>query len=381
MALSMAFAMGWQILWPLILGFGLSAVIQAVVSHRQMGKLLPNDKPRTIARASLLGAASSSCSYAAVAIARTIFRKGGNFTAAMSFEIASTNLIIELGIIMLLLLGWQFAVAEFVGGPIMIAILAFLLHRFLTKRMIDDARTQANKGVAGKMEGHAAMGDMSVQGNASVMKKLFSSEGRTAVSHYFVMDCASIWKDIVLGLVIAGCLAAWVPMSFWQTLFLSNDPRLAAIWGPIIAPLIAVLSFACSVGNVPLAAVLWNSGISFGGVISFIFADLLIIPIILIYAKYYGWKMASAISVMFYIAMVLAGYVVEILFGLSHIIPTERNAQVLTAALSWNYTTYLNIFFLLVAAALVWRFMRTGGPMMLRMMDKPSDDHKHAHTH
>ena len=374
-ALSMAFAMGWEILWPLILGFGLSAAIQAVVSHRQMGKLLPDDKPRTIVKASLLGAASSSCSYAAVAISRTIFKKGGNFTAAMAFEIASTNLVIELGIIMLLLLGWQFTAAEFIGGPIMIAVLAFLLHRFMSKRLVDGARLQADKGLAGKMEGHAAMDDMSVKGNASTIKKLLSPEGRTAISHYFVMDWASIWTDIVLGLLIAGALAAWVPTSFWQTLFISNNPTLAAIWGPIIAPLIAVLSFVCSVGNVPLAAVLWNSGISFGGVVSFIFADLLIIPIIRIYAKYYGWKMAGFLSLVFYVAMVIAGYAVEFLFGIFHLIPTTRNALVLDAAVSWNYTTILNIIFLLLAAALVWRFSRTGGPMMLKMMNKPEHSH------
>jgi uncharacterized membrane protein YraQ (UPF0718 family) len=378
-ALSMAFAMGWEILWPLILGFGLSAAIQAVVSHRQMGKLMPDDKPKTIVKASLLGAASSSCSYAAVAISRTIFKKGGNFTAAMSFEVASTNLVLELGIIMLLLLGWQFTAAEFIGGPIMIAALAFLLHRFMSKRLVDGARLQANKGVAGKMEGHAAMDDMSVKGNAPIIKKLFSPDGLTAVSHYFVMDWASIWTDIVLGLLIAGALAAWVPTSFWHTLFISNNPTLAAVWGPIIAPLVAVLSFVCSVGNVPLAAVLWNAGISFGGVVSFIFADLLIIPIIRIYAKYYGWKMAGFLSLVFYIAMVLAGYAVELLFGLFHLIPTTRNAQVLNAAVSWNYTTILNIIFLLLAAAMVWRFMRTGGPMMLRMMNSPAVAHTDKH--
>lgn len=371
--------MGWEILWPLILGFGLSAIIQTVVSHRKMGELLPDDKPRTIAKSSLLGAASSSCSYAAVAISRTIFRKGGNFTAAMAFEIASTNLVIELGIIMLLLLGWQFTAAEFIGGPIMIAILAFLLHRFLTKRMVNDARIQANKGMAGRMEGHAAMDGMSVMGNTSVLKKLLSAEGRTAVSHFFIMDWASIWTDIVLGLLIAGALAAWVPVSFWHTLFISNNPTAAALWGPIIAPLIAVISFVCSVGNVPLAAVLWNSGISFGGVVSFIFADLLIIPIIRIYAKYYGWKMAGFLSLVFYIAMVLAGYAVEFLFGIFHLIPTERNAQVLNATVSWNYTTILNIVFLLLVVALVWRFMRTGGPMMLRMMKTPAKAHSHEH--
>jgi uncharacterized membrane protein YraQ (UPF0718 family) len=374
--------MGWEILWPLILGFALSGAVQAVVSHKQMAKLLPDDSPRTIAKASLLGAASSSCSYASVALARSIFKKGGNFTAAMAFEVASTNLVIELGIIMLLLLGWQFTAAEFVGGPIMIVFLVIIFRRFLKKRMVDDARTKANMNIAGRMEGHAAMDDMAVTGKGSIWQKLRSPDGRTATSHFFVMDWASIWIDIVIGLLIAGALAAWVPQSFWQAFFFVKHPVIAAVWGPLVGPLIAVFSFVCSVGNVPLAAVLWNGGISFGGVVSFIFADLIIIPIIRIYAKYYGWKMAGFLFVTFYAAMALAGYAIEGLFGLLHPTPHFRNAKVLDAAVSFNYTTILNIVFLLVAGVLVWRFLRTGGPAMLKMMSmKPSDMEHVSHQH
>lgn len=385
-ALSMAFAMGWEILWPLILGFTLSGAIQAVVSHKQMSELLPDDKPKTLAKASLLGAASSSCSYAAVALSRSIFKKGGNFTAAMAFEMGSTNLVIELGIIMALLLSWQFTAAEFVGGPIMIALLAIMFRRYLSQKLVKEAREQTNKGLSGKMEGHAAMDDMAVEGDKSIWQKLISPEGRTATSHFFVMDWASIWTDIVLGLLIAGALAAWVPESFWQHLFFTDRPLLAGIWGPLVGPLIAIVSFVCSVGNVPLAAVLWNGGISFGGVISFIFADLLIIPIIRIYAKYYGKKMAAFLFVTFYTAMVIAGYLVELLFQLLHLVPHVRNATVLEAGISWNYTTWLNIVFLLLAAALVWRFMRTGGPMMLKMMSEPAmagghEGHGSHHCH
>ena len=369
-ALKTAFAMGWEILWPLILGFGLSGAIQAVVSHRQMGRLLPNDKPKTLALSVGLGAASSSCSYAAVALARSIFRKGANFTAAMTFEIASTNLVVELGIILAVLMGWQFTAAEFAGGPLMIIMLALLFRRYLTPKMVAAARKQAEKGLAGRMEGHAAMDDMAVGGNRSIWQKLRSPEGRTATSHFFVMDWASIWSDIVIGLLIAGALAAWVPHSWWQALFLSNHPTWSVIWGPLIGPLIAVLSFVCSVGNVPLAAVLWNGGISFGGVVSFIFADLIVLPIIRIYAKYYGWKMAGFLFATFYVAAVVAGYLVEGLFALLHLIPSSRNAQVLAASVQWNYTTVLNIIFLLIAVALVWRFLRTGGPAMLKMMNR-----------
>lgn len=374
-ALSTAFAMGWEILWPLILGFGLSGAIQAVVSHKQMSKLLPDDKPRTLVKASFLGAASSSCSYAAVALARSIFRKGGNFTSAMAFEIASTNLVIELGIIMILLLGWQFTAAEFTGGPIMIALLAILFRRFLTKRRVVEAKIQADRGLSGRMEGHAAMDDMAVDGHATVLQKLKSPAGITATSHFFVMDWVSIWTDIVIGLLIAGALAAWVPEHVWQSVFFVRHPLVSAVWGPLVGPLIAVFSFVCSVGNVPLAAVLWNGGISFGGVISFIFADLIVIPVVRIYAKYYGWKMAGFLFVTFYAAMTGAGYIIEALFALIHLTPHLRNAKVLDAAVSWNYTTVLNIVFLVIAGSLVWRFLHTGGPTMLKMMSRTSQSH------
>ncbi|HUY85305.1 MAG TPA: permease [Candidatus Dormibacteraeota bacterium] len=378
-ALKLAGGMGWEILWPLVLGFGLSAAIQAVVSRRQMSRLLPDDRSRTLALATALGTASSSCSYAAVAIARSVFRKGADFTAAMAFEIASTNLVIELGLIMWLLLGWQFTLAEFIGGPIMIIFLAILFRRFLTPRLVTAARAQAEKGLAGRMEGHAAMDDMAVRGDAPLLNKLLSRQGRTATSHFFVMDWASVWTDIILGLLIAGAIAAWVPMSFFEKFFFTTHPLVSVIWGPLVGPLLSVVSFVCSVGNVPLAAVLWNGGISFGGVISFIFADLIILPIVNIYRKYYGWKMAGFLFATFYAAMVGAGYVIEGLFALLHLTPHVRNATVLEAALRWNYTTVLNIIFLVIAAALVWRFLRTGGPMMLRMMNRPPTTHEHHH--
>ncbi len=370
-ALQMSLAMGWQILWPLVLGFALSGAIQAVVSHYQMSKLLPDSSPKTLLKASLLGAASSSCSYAAVAMARSVFRKGGNFAAAMTFEIASTNLVIELGIITWLLLGWQFALAEIIGGIVMILTLSVLFRKFLTKQLLQSAAAQTHKGLSGRMEGHAAMDDMAIKGDAPVLKKLFSKQGITATSHFFVMDWASIWSDIVIGLLIAGALAAWVPEHFWQSFFFAGNPVLAAVWGPIVGPIIAMLSFVCSVGNIPLAVVLWNGGISFGGVASFIFADLIIVPILLIYKKYYGLKMSGFILATFYAAMVVAGYVVEGLFALFRLTPTARGAATLAPHLSFNYTTVLNIVLLLLAGALVWRFMRTGGPMMLKMMNKP----------
>jgi uncharacterized membrane protein YraQ (UPF0718 family) len=370
-ALSMALAMGWEILWPLILGFALSAVVQAVVSHREMARLLPDDRPRSIATALALGAASSSCSYAAVALARALFRKGANFTAAMAFEMASTNLVAELSIIMLAFLGWQLTLAEFVGAPIMVALLVLLFRRFLTRELLEEAKAQADRGIAGRMEGHAEM-DMSVSEGGTLWQRITSEEGFTAISHYFVMDWASVWPDIAGGLLIAGALAAWVPAEFWQSFFLVDHPLVAKLWGPIVGPLVAVISFVCSVGNIPLAAVLWNGGISFGGVIAFIFADLIVLPVLNIYRKYYGSKMAGFLFVTFYAAMAGAALIVELIFDALGLVPAQRNARVVEASLTWNYTTWLNIAFLVLAGLLVWRFLKTGGPAMLRMMNRPA---------
>jgi uncharacterized protein len=369
-ALWMAFAMGWEILWPLILGFTLSGIVQAVVSHSEMSRLLPDDRPRSIAIALGLGAASSSCSYAAVALARSIFRKGANFTAAMAFELASTNLVLELSIIIIVLMGWQFALAEFVGAPIMVAVMVLLSRRFLSPRLLREAKEQADRGITGRMEGMADM-DMAVT-EGSLWHRITSEEGLTAISQYFVMDWASVWMDIVGGLLIAGALAAWVPHEFWQGFFLADHPLLAKLWGPLIGPLVAVISFVCSVGNIPLAAVLWNSGISFGGVIAFIFADLIVLPILDIYRKYYGLRMTGFILATFYAAMALAALIIEAVFAALGLIPTERQAQVVGASISWNYTTWLNIVFLILAALLVRRFMKTGGLEMLRMMNAPA---------
>jgi uncharacterized protein len=375
-ALFVAGSMTWEILWALILGFALSAVVQAVVRKSTIVRLLGDDRPRTLAIAAGLGAASSSCSYAAVALARSLFRKGANFTAAMAFEIASTNLVVELGIILALLMGWQFTAAEFVGGPIMIVLLAVLFRIFVRSRLIEEARTQAERGVAGSMEGHAAM-DMSVPAEGSFLRRLFSPRGLTAVSHIYVMEWAAILRDVILGLLIAGAVAAWVPETFWQSFFLTDHPTLAAVWGPIVGPLVSILAFVCSIGNVPLAAVLWSGGISFGGVIAFIFADLLILPILNIYRKYYGTRMMLVLLGTFYVAMVGAGYLVEIIFGAASLIPEHRDVMVMEQGITWNYTTWLNIAFLTLTVLLLVRFVRTGGIAMLRMMGG-SPDAEHA---
>ena len=349
-----------------MLGFALSGIVQAVVTKGEMSRLLPDSRPRTILLASVLGAASSSCSYAAVALARSLFRKGADFIAAMSFQFASTNLVLELGVILWVLLGWQFTLAEFVGGPIMIVLLLLLLGRAMTPARLAEAREQAERGIAGRMEGHAAM-DMSLSGG-TVLSRALSRRGFTAISHFYVMDWASVWVDIVAGLLIAGALAAWVPHTFWTGLFLSHDPVWSKVVGPLIGPAVAVISFVCSVGNVPLAAVLWNGGISFGGVVAFLFADLIVLPIIDIYRKYYGLRVAALLFALFYLAMAGAGYVVELVFGALGLVPAQWSVQILQEGVSWNYTTVLNIAALALSAVLVWRFLQTGGPDMLRMM-------------
>lgn len=379
-ALSISGAMTWTILWSLILGFILSAIIQAGVRKHTIARLLGKESAKTMATATGLGIASSSCSYAAVAISRTLFRQGATFVNAMIFEIASTNLVVELGIIMALLLGWQFTLAEFVGGPLMIILLAVFYRIFLRKKLIEAALKQADEGVAGSMEGHAAM-DMTIGRKGSFFERLRSTEGLTSVSHIFVMEVAAVWKDIVGGLLIAGAVAAWVPSSFFRHLFFVNDPLIAKIWGPIIGPVISLLSFVCSIGNVPLAAVLWNDGISFGGVVSFIFADLIIIPILLIYRKYYGTKMMLFILASFYVTMVIAGWLTELIFSILGLVPKSHHvAAVAGAHVSFNYTTALNIIFLTLAGWLVYRFIKTGALPMLKMMEGEPKDSTIRHT-
>lgn len=375
-AIYMAAAMGWKMLWALILGFAISGAIQAVVSRKEMAKLLPDARSGTILKAAGLGAASSSCSYAATAIARSIVKQGGDFTAAMAFQFASTNLVIELGLILWTLLGWRFTLAQFVGGFIMIGLLAILFRLFLKAQMVDAAVAQARSDVEGKMKGHAEM-DMSIADDRPIFKRLFSGDAFTAISHFFWSDVAMLWRDIAGGLLISGAVAAWVPPSAWSVVFATQDPMLSKIVGPLVGPVVAMLTFVCSVGNVPLAAVLWNAGSSFGGVVAFLFADLIVLPILDIYRRYYGWRMAAFLLVSFYVAMALSAYAVEFGFTVLHLTPAPRPAghAIMAMGFAWDYTTWLDLLLLIPAAVLLWRFCVTGGPKMLKMMEKPSHHH------
>ena len=378
-ALEFSFFMFWEILWPLALGFLLSAIVQAVVSQRAVVRVLGRPDFRGFAFACAFGAASSSCSYAAVALARSLFRKGADFTNAIIFEFASTNLVIELGLVLLILLGWQFLAAELAGGLLMALILWILFKLTLRKRMVDVARRQAELGLVGStMEGHAEM-DESVDG--PFLSRLFSPRAFTSISHYFFTDVYSIYIDLGLGLLIAGALAAWVPDSFWRAFFFTSQPSVNVYWGPLVAPLLSMISFVCSIGNVPLAVVLWNGGIGFGGVITFIFADLIILPILNIYRKYYGGRMSLYLLAISYVAMALAGFLIGLAFSLLGISPPHLHVAVAQTRPSWNYTTFLDIAFLAVIAALLWRFVCTGGPQMLREMTAPPGHAPHAAHH
>ena len=378
-ALRLAFAMFWQVLWPLALGFLLSAVVEAVVPKQTVARLLGRDSGRGVATAVAFGAASSSCSYAAVALARSLFRKGASFANTIIFEFASTNLVIELGLVLLILMGWQFLAGELAGGVLMVVLLALIFRVTLSRRLVAAARVQAERGLSGRMEGHAAM-DMSIT-EGRLLQRLFSPPGFTAVAHYFFMNAYSLWFDLLLGFLIAGALGAWVPDSWWSALFLTGHGAASEVWGAFIGPLVAVISFVCSVGNVPLAAVLFRGGISFAGVISFIFADLIIIPILNIYRKYYTGRVSAYLFAVSYATMVLAGLAIGGLFAVLRIAPTNRAIGVFQTTISWNADTFLDIGFLLLIAVLAVRFLRTGGIEMLRMMEAAPGGSEHAHAH
>lgn len=366
-ALRMSAGMAWVMLWPLTLGFFISACIQAVVSHKDMARLLPDAGPASLARAVALGAASSSCSYAAAAIARAMIRRGGNFTAAMAFQFASTNLVVELGLTLWLLLGWRFTLASWAGGLVLILLLVPLLRLCFRGTVLREARTQAAENRRGRMEGHAAM-DMAVTGGP-VWRRLASPAGFTAVAHYFWMDWASLWLDLLAGILVAGALAAWVPAGFWAQAFGMFGKQASWLAGPLIGPLLAVVTFVCSVGNVPLAAVLWRGGASFGGVLGFLFGDLIVLPVLDIYRRYYGLRPAAVLAGVSYAAMAAAALLTDLAFCALGLVPRRlAGGMRMDAAFGSVAGLVMNGLALVLGTVLLWRFLRTGGPAMLRHM-------------
>lgn len=350
--------MFWETLWALVLGFALSGAVQAFISKEQMRAKLGNHRPAAVTRASAYGMVSSSCSYAASAMSKSLFTKGADFTSSMIFMVASTNLVVELGIIILVLLGWQFAVAEFVGGPIMIALLALgggvVFSAPVVARALNRARGEEHTGHNHEAMTMVTSGRQEELDSESIHSKLRSPAAWTDASSYAMADATMLRRELVIGYTVAGFLAVLVPNHVWNILFLHGHGFWTSAENALVGPLIAVISWVCSIGNVPLAAALWSGGISFGGVIAFIFADLIAMPLILIYRKFYGWELTLRVVALFYAVMVIAGLLTEGIFSSFGGIPSRRLFKVASAHFAWNYTTYLNIIFLLVAVGVWW---------------------------
>jgi uncharacterized membrane protein YraQ (UPF0718 family) len=339
-----AFQMAWEVWWALVLGFLLSGIVQAWVPRAKIEQALGGRGPKTLALASGLGAASSSCSYAAVAIAKSLFQKGASLAAAMAFQFASTNLVFEIGIVIWIFLGWQFTLAEFVGGLLLIVLMWVAIRLLVSRRTEEQAREHALAADTGHLH-HSAGGS----------RRLLSLEAWSDVAHNFRGDWEMLWKEITGGFLIAGFIAL-LPLDFFNGLFITDTggwPRL--VENVVLGPVVAALSFVCSVGNVPLAAVLWAGGISFSGVIAFIYADLIIIPIVLIYRRYYGWRLTALLVAVMFATMAAAALAVDGIFSAAGLIPEHRPSidSIASRGITWNYTTFLNMVFTLVAAALL----------------------------
>ena len=346
-SLAEAFFMFWATLWALILGFTLSGIVQSFVSRLDMQKLMGDHKPKTIVRSSLLGIASSSCSYAATALAKSLFQRGADFTTAMVFMIASTNLVIELGIILWLLIGWQFALAEFVGGAIMIILFWLLSPRIVPAKQIAAARERLNAKAVADAHEHGMANEDPIE-DLPLRERLKSRAGWVAAAGYAISDLKMLRKELVIGYLVAGVLAVAVPASVYSVVFFHGHGFWTDLENVIVGPFIAFVSFVCSIGNVPLAAALFQGGFSFGGTVAFIFADLITLPLVLIYAKFYGWRLTLRLFFAFWAVMSAAGLAVDYLFRLIPIPVPARPIQIAPERFEWNYTTWLNIVFLLI---------------------------------
>jgi uncharacterized protein len=348
-ALLLAFGMFWEVGWSLVLGFAISAILQAVVSQQKMQAALGRDGLRETIIATLAGAASSSCSYASASVSRTLFKKGAALIPSLAFVLASTNLVVELGIVLFLLMGWQFTAGEWIGGVVLVVIMGLIVRATYPRRLVEEARHHPEAGGGGHDHGDMA------EASGDLWQKLARAETWVQVAHGFVMDWSMLWKDLALGFLIAGALAAFVPDGVWQALFVKGaSPWVQVPANALLGPVVAMLSFVCSIGNVPMAAVLWGSGVSFGGVLAFLFADLIVLPLLDVYRRYYGWKMAAYIGGVFYASMVLSALVMDLAFNALGWIP-RHHANVMAAMVhvSVNYTFWLNLVFGLIALALV----------------------------
>ncbi|GAC1521866.1 MAG: permease [Marmoricola sp.] len=354
-----AFFMFWETLWALVLGFVLSGAVQAFVSRSRMQRVLGDHSPAALGRASFFGVVSSSCSYAAAALAKTLFARGADFTAAMVFMIASTNLVVELGLVLWLLVGWQFALAEFVGGAIMIVLLGLVLPRLVPRSWADQARAALNTDAPSAHENHHAHHhEHHHEEHAEVADQPRRTWGDAAA--YTISDLTMLRKELVIGFVVAGFASALVPTSFWRSLFWTGHGFWSSLENAILGPFLAIISFVCSIGNVPLAAALWGGGIGFGGVVAFVFADLITLPLLAIYRKYYGTALTLRILGTFWVTMTIAGLAVEYLFRAIGIHDPVRHKEIVPTHLSWNYTSILNIIALAGFAVVFWLYRRRG---------------------
>jgi uncharacterized membrane protein YraQ (UPF0718 family)/YHS domain-containing protein len=349
------FFMFWETLWPLVLGFGLAGAVQAFVSRDAMRQRLGDHRAPAVLRASGYGMVSSSCSYAASAMAKSLFVKGADFIAAMVFMFASTNLVLELGIVLIVLMGWQFAVSEFVGGGIMIVLLATLGGLWLRGRLVVQARERLEAAEDTPEHEHVLASDGDGD-QLPLQVRLRSAGGWADSATYTMSDLTMVRRELVIGYTVAGFLAVLVPTSVWQAVFLTGHGFWTSVENAIVGPFIAIISFVCSIGNVPLAAALWSGGISFGGVIAFIFADLIAFPLLLIYRRYYGTRLMLRMLAVFWALMSTAGLLTELLFRAAGLVPTVRPTTIAPAHFSWNYTTYLNLIFLLLFGVLYWLY-------------------------
>ena len=350
-----AFMMAYEVWWALVLGFAISAIVQAWVPRHRIEAAMAGGGLGPVARATGLGAASSSCSYAAIAIAKSLFAKGASVASALAFQFASTNLVWELGLVLWILLGWQFALAEFVGGIVMIGLMWGMLRLFVSRRVEAQAREHAEEAAAGHQHHSAGEEGMTLR------ERVTSPSAWSDVAHNFRGDWQMLWKEITIGFLLAGFIGL-LGNDFFNGLFLTDAPPLIrTLENVIVGPLIAVLSFVCSVGNVPLAAVLWSGGISFAGVMAFIFADLIVLPIIAAYRKYYGTAFALRITALMFVTMVLAALVIDGLFSLVGLIPETRPTRgEIFGMIGLDYKLALNALGLAVFAALIAVTMRRG---------------------
>jgi uncharacterized membrane protein YraQ (UPF0718 family)/YHS domain-containing protein len=349
-----AFLMAWEVWWALVLGLAISAVVQAWVPRARIQNALGGSGFRPVALATGLGAASSSCSYAAIAIAKTLFQKGASAASALAFQFSSTNLVIELGIVMWILIGWQFTLAELVGGLVLIVTMTVLLRLFVSRRLEEQAREHARQADSGHQ--HHSAGE-----RMTIRERLTSARAWSDVAHNFRNDWSMLWKEITIGFLLAGFVGQ-LHNGFFNALFITHAPDgVKLLENALVGPIIAILSFVCSVGNVPLAAVLWSGGIGFAGVIAFIFADLIVLPIIRIYRKYYGNAYALRIVALMFVTMVIAALVVDGLFSGIGLIPHTRPTRAdIFSPITIDYKLFANVLGVAVFVALFALTMRRG---------------------